>query len=423
MKANFFNLVVLSALLLVNLAMPWAHADVAPPETPAEAARRERVLNSLIKCTPVANASSVYIGNIKLYELDKLSGKLKNKWLLDSPLVTNPVIADNTLFLGTNNGTVYAINESKIQWTLSTKERDGKLLWWNKILFFASGNHVIAIDALTGKQLWDNSFSSAIIYQYPVASKSTLYWVDAQGFVTAVNAYTGQKLWSTEIKYSERIYQPPVVENDTLIVCGKETGIVLLDCKTGKVLRVYSNLDNGNPEWATYKDTGAFTLDEKCFYVEGRSFNEGHFASAIDRKSGKIKWKYKPEDNPEYIPALVDDLVLIGTESGSLYALNKATGKLVWSNCEKESVIQIALPITTENNIACLATRDHIQAIDLKTGKRLWQKSNYLSSDQPLVESGIVYEITGSGKVEAINLKDGSPKWQFATEDTADWGP
>ena len=51
---------------------------------------------------------------------------------------------------------------------------------------------------------------------------------------------------------------------------------------------------------------------------------------ALEAATGKLVWKYATGDPVVSSPAVADGIVYIGSEDGKVYALGAATGKLVW---------------------------------------------------------------------------------------------
>ena len=125
---------------------------------------------------------------------------------------------------------------------------------------------------------------------------------------------------------------------------------------------------------------GAPAVSDSSVVVSGR----GREVFCLDRISGKPKWAFEmqadiPADNEwDYYtasPALIGDVVLVGSGDGHLYALQLASGELAWK---------------------------------FKTGDSI--------RGEPLVVGSTVYQPSGDDFVYALSLVDGSLQWKFETE-------
>ena len=116
-------------------------------------------------------------------------------------------------------------------------------------------------------------------------------------------------------------------------------------------------------------------------------------------------------------PGIVqDNVLLVSTESCTLYAIDFATGKLLWSKwlsgyvyttpSSSKGLVLTAYP----KNISRAYNMDNwaLVAFDLKTGETVWQQS--VDSDvfvAPVVAGNHVFITSLSGTVYKMNLKDG----------------
>lgn len=88
----------------------------------------------------------------------------------------------------------------------------------------------------------------------------------------------------------------------------------------------------------------------------------------------ETQWKFKSDGKIIGSPALDNNIIYMGTTSGSLYALDAQTGSIIWH---------------------------------FKTGGR-W-------ASNPLIGNNLLYQLNGEGVFYAINKTDGTVKWTFST--------
>lgn len=150
---------------------------------------------------PMIDDGSLYVGSIGMVKISTDGG---DGWYFDEPLAvpTSPTRIDGTLFFGTgteiedvldehrdNAGTVYALDtdDGSIDWTFDT---------------------------------------GGPINTSPVATDSTVYVTSDDGYVYALNHFTGNELWRHRVGDG---VGSPIVVNDRLYVGSRENGLVALE--------------------------------------------------------------------------------------------------------------------------------------------------------------------------------------------------
>ena len=133
-------------------------------------------------------------------------------------------------------------------------------------------------------------------------------------------------------------------------------------------------------------------------------------ASACAPEIEKL-WAF-PTSSPLYsTPLVVDDLIVFGSESGTLHAVDR-NGKARWQYSAPSAEI-FARPVTDGGKIFFGATNQTFYAVDM-SGQLKWKYSTKerIKSDAAVSE-GVVYTTSYDGHVYALNTKRGQRKWQF----------
>ncbi len=183
--------------------------------------------------------------------------------------------------------------------------------------------------------------------------------------------------------------------------------------------------------------------------VGGRIYVSGGFSSesfhCLDLESGKPTWEMRLDDDGPSSGVPCDDMILLGTESCTMFALHQETGEMLWSaylgdpllsapaaadgklvtvypaaSAPPEAVATLADPETPQDEsvdrgeratrIADLLEPTHIAiCMDTATGKvqwRTWIDSDCLSA--PVIAGSDVYITSLSGTIYQIAIEDGS---------------
>jgi polyvinyl alcohol dehydrogenase (cytochrome) len=153
----------------------------------------------------------------------------------------------------------------------------------------------------------------------------------------------------------------------------------------------------------------------------------------------KLKWAFAfPEGTiTRGKPAVAGDWLIIGSQYGKVYAINKNTGKIGWEFTAVAAIRGAINIVKTKNNITAIFAdySSNVYAIDVKTGKLKWNtRAGFESYSQntgsvvtyngkvfvPIVSAEIGsaglnnYECcTSSGGVVALNAETGKIIWTY----------
>ncbi len=112
-------------------------------------------------------------------------------------------------------------------------------------------------------------------------------------------------------------------------------------------------------------------------------------------------------------PILASGMVLVGTHSGSLYALEAASGLPAWRFQARGAFL--GSPAAAGEIVVAASTDGFLNAVGVGTGKLLW--SSFISrggfSASPLVFEGAVVLGTRSGELVASDLHTGALRWRL----------
>jgi len=110
---------------------------------------------------------------------------------------------------------------------------------------------------------------------------------------------------------------------------------------------------------------------------------------------GKIKWKYESGASLDAPPMVFGNKVIIGTSDGILKAVDKFTGKLIWTYATDNQIVGSA-NVWVEGNKAGIITGSYdffLHCVEVQTGKTLWkvETENYINGTPAILNGKIVF--------------------------------
>lgn len=273
-----------------------------------------------IEGAPAIADGVVYVGSFDeyLYALDLVGGKEKWKYKA-GPIKASPAVRDSVVCVGNADGIFHCVDAAKGEkrWTFET---DGEI---------TSGANFAGELILFGSH------------------DETLYCLTKDG----------KKKWTFQTQGP--VYGSPTLASGKTFVAGCDSKLHVLDIATGKEER---SVDLGGQTGAT----GAVAGDH--FYV-GTMTNQ---FDAIDWKKGSLVWNFQAEQRPQPFyssAAVTDQLVLAGSRDRRLYALERKTGKEVWSFATGGKVD--ASPVVAGKRVYAPSLDGNLYVLDLANGKQL----------------------------------------------------
>jgi outer membrane protein assembly factor BamB len=305
-------------------------------------------------------------------------------------------------YVGSDNGYTYALNAVT-----------GKLIWahygWNMTM-----SNPLVVDGRVYVTTGSAYFNYANTMLYLEGKRPTRG--PGLNSMYALDARTGRQIW---------VYR---FAGEAMPTAAYEDGFLYIGTGDGHVYKL--NAATGKPEWisdiASFVSMSSAVLSHKYLFLGGTHPN---FFYALDKKTGKIAWKMTlpklvatgmGDCTPAYADGLVIQEATIDTGdphapvANVLLALDANTGKIVWQKrFAKGSVppaMKTATPMIAGNRVyeGSPVTGDYY-AIDLKTGRQLWQLhlGAQIRAGAALAD-GVLYLPYKSGDIAAIRAADGT---------------
>jgi outer membrane protein assembly factor BamB len=156
---------------------------------------------------------------------------------------------------------------------------------------------------------------------------------------------------------------------------------------------------------------------------------DGHLY-AIDRTSGQERWRYHTRGAVTSTAAVAGSRAFVVGGGGSLHALELDSGRLLWTLSTGEPEIYeqrpgeprnwdfyASSPVIAGDTIVIGGADGVVYAVDVADGTPRWKRAiGGPIRSTPAISTGSVYAGTMRGVLVALSLDDGEPRWTFDTE-------
>jgi outer membrane protein assembly factor BamB len=235
--------------------------------------------------------------------------------------------------------------------------------------------HVNAVD-LDGDPAWDAPAQLDALVLTPVTvDERAAYVGDVDGVVTALAVDTGEVLWTAEV--GSQVSGAIGVDGDRLYVpslgARSQAGAVsALDAATGDELwRTTEDAIGGNPVSAAVVAEAGLLLLEAGSVV------------SLDPEDGTLNWHTEivnPLRSPPFFfqgtaspaPVSADGVVFVVDVTGRVYSLDAETGEIRWDHALNDPS-PVSPPLLTPEHVLIGADSGSLSAIDRDSGHLVWE--------------------------------------------------
>ena len=257
--------------------------------------------------------------------------------------------------------------------------------------------------------------SSEKILAQPVISNNKLYFLDALGNVYAFDLVKQKLDWKKNIILNNdkghNIGGGLAVDENFLFIGSPYAEVFCLELNTGKIVWRNSTVTpvRATPTLVDNKVI-VLTLDNRTLVFE--------------KENGSLIWEHQGIQNTTSIigePKIAVDgnLVLVPYSNGDIFALNLINGRELWKqtsvNIEKSETSNSfsdinANPVILKSIIVIASTSGKVFAMNKKNGNLVWEQ--YLNTTQtPLVNGNNIFIIHNNKELLNLDLKNGKIRW------------
>jgi alcohol dehydrogenase (cytochrome c) len=310
-------------------------------------------------------------------------GTLKTAWATNidarGPLETSPIVWNGTMYVTSSHNDVYALDAKSgaIKWhygykphVIAFSANRGVALANGKVYEGTLDGHLIALDAMTGKVVWNvvaaHDTTNTFYTMQPVPYKNMLLLGASNGdwggigYLTAFDAATGKRIWEWKTVPGPGEPGHTSWSGDSWKRGGAAiwSGVAIDPASD----TLYADLGNPQPDFLGTLRKGA------------NLYSNSMVALDISGASPKLKWYHQfiPHDTHDWDPAMPPvlftgtvagasrSLVAAGDKGGNFWVLDAGTGSVVYHIPVSTQKGQNTEPSRT-GNVACPNTNGGVE--------------------------------------------------------------
>lgn len=313
-------------------------------------------------------------------------------------ILSSPVIGFGKVYIGSNDGNVYALNltdGSKV-WQYDTGDNvEAPPLLVDQTIYIGSLNgDFSAINAHTGKLSWKYEIQSEIMgsanwVKMPDGEEDMILVGSYDNKMYGFGAQSGELKWTYETGYY--INGAPATDGKVVVFGGCDEIL--------HIVSVFDGSKKGEVFAGSYIAGSAALANNRAYL--------GHYGSklvCIDLEKQEIVWEYQDDQNGDAFfssPAIGKDRVIIGSRDYSLHCVDRETGQKIWTFPTLDEVD--SSPVIAGDKVVFGSADGRIYIVNLLDGKKIWSyEIGAAVSSCPAVVGGKIVIGAEDGRVYAF---------------------
>ncbi len=137
---------------------------------------------------------------------------------------------------------------------------------------------------------------------------------------------------------------------------------------------------------------------------------------ALGASNGTLLWSYMTGSSVTSSPAVFGGILYVGSLDRNVYALNASTGALLWNRTLTGGPVYSSP--TVINGMVFISAHIRVWALNASTGTIIWNyPTSQLMYSSPAVSGGMVFVGSTDRNVYALNASTGALLWNYTTGD------
>ena len=248
----------------------------------------------------------------------------------------------------------------------------------------------------------------------PVVSEGRIFVLDARGFVSAFNVNDGTKIWNITTTPNDH-------EESMGGGLGIEKGVVFVTTGLGDIVALRAA--DGQLLW---RKTLGKPFRAPPTLADGRVFvvSMDNELDVLAAKDGAVLWHHNGiAENATLMgassPAVEDDNVIVAYSSGEIFNLRAQNGHIAWMDvlaapAQVGALPAIAdirgLPVVDRGLVFAVSHSGRMAAIDLRTGDRAWE-ADVGGTNTPAIGGDTLFVLSNDSELMAQTREGGRILW------------
>lgn len=301
-----------------------------------------------------------------IFALDRSSGKKVWAYRTGGKVYSTPAVSDGFVVAASTDKFIYCLRDGKLMWKFETLKPDvaAPVISSGVVYIGGSDGHFRALSLTTGKLLWDFDQVRGFVVDRPLVYGSNVYFGCWGYDFYALDKATGRLVWKWNNGMTSRMHSPaacwPVAAGGRVFIVAPDQVMTAFDAATGAVL-----WRSRAPKLRVRESMG-MSADSSLVFV--KTMDGAVIGVSTTAASLQIDWRSPVDLGYELAPTALlesDGIVLVPTHSGTVWALARKDGQLLWkykaSNCMVNGVLPIGggeyVVSTMDGKLTCISTR------------------------------------------------------------------
>ena len=304
-----------------------------------------------IYCSPAVEKDKVFVGD----DLGRLTAyALKNGkklWSFQSGkrIVGTPAVSEGIVVFGSADCKIYGLDaqNGNLLWTVEAAEPVlGAVTIENGIAYIGASDHTFrAVNIRTGEVKWAFAGVRGYIETKPLVTDNKVIFGAWDNTLYALNKADGKELWKWTGGLTRMHFSPaavwPVAADGKVFITDPQRAMTAIDIETG------------NTVWRTFqsmvRETIGLSEDKERIY--SKTMNDSIVCYSTKGDQPHKLWASNVDFGYEHAPSMQvekNGVVFGSTKEGLIFALEAATGKVLWKHKTGNSLISTVVPL--DNN-------------------------------------------------------------------------
>ena len=324
-----------------------------------------------IYCSPAVEKDKVFVGD----DLGRLTAyALKNGkklWSFQSGkrIVGTPAVSEGIVVFGSADCKIYGLDaqNGNLLWTVEAAEPVlGAVTIENGIAYIGASDHTFrAVNIRTGEVKWAFAGVRGYIETKPLVTDNKVIFGAWDNTLDALNKADGKELWKWTGGLTRMHFSPaavwPVAADGKVFITDPQRAMTAIDIETG------------NTVWRTFqsmvRETIGLSEDKERIY--SKTMNDSIVCYSTKGNQPHKLWASNVGFDYEHAPSMQvekNGVVFGSTKEGLIFALEAATGEVLWKHKTGNSLISTVVPLDN-NRVLFTATSGETGMLKFKIKK------------------------------------------------------